>query len=308
LSREPCPRVAPSGRDSRLGPVFQLVHLPNLRVGSRVQLLMRRLPLALIALALLAPSTAAAKPHDLLPDLAQGGPTGVGIVVDDSTGAQQVRLVFDSTIGNVGEGPLILTGRRAPGSSTMTAHQVIRRSDGSSYVRRAVAGKMRYVKATDHQHWHLLGIDHYELWTGNASRRLRRDRKQGFCLGDRYQLYPGRRIPHQPRRPSYPGYCGRDQPGLTSIVEGITVGWGDNYPANIEGQYIDVTGVAPGRYLLVHRINASGLLESYPYNDVSCVAIALKAPAVAGGPPTVTVNPSRTPCSKTYSRWGVRVR
>jgi hypothetical protein len=265
---------------------------------------MRRLPLALAVLALLAPA-AAAKPRNLLPDLAQGGPTGVDVVVDESSGAPQVRLVFDSTIGNVGEGPLILTGRRAPGADTMAAHQVIRRSDGSSYVRRAVAGTLRYVTATDHQHWHLLGIDHYELWKGDASARLRRDRKQGFCLGDRYQLYPGRRIAHQPPRPAYPGHCGRDRPGLTRIAEGITVGWGDNYPANVEGQYIDITGIAPGRYLLVHRINARGLLESYPYNDVSCAAIELH-PAAAGAAPTVSVDPGGRACDATYRRWGVR--
>jgi hypothetical protein len=267
---------------------------------------MRRLPLALIALMLLAPATAAAKPHDLLPNLAQGGPTGVDVVLDTSTGAEQVRLVFDSTIGNVGDGPLILTGRRTPGATTMTAHQVIRRSDGSTRVVRKAAGVLKYVQAADHQHWHLMGIDRYELWTGNASRRLRRDRKQGFCLGDRYQLTPGRRMPHQPRKPAYPGYCGREQPDLLKMVEGITVGWGDNYPANIEGQFIDITGVAPGRYLLVHRIRAGGLLESDPFNDVSCAAIELKAPTGAGLPPTVAVSSSSKRCDSTSSRWGAR--
>jgi hypothetical protein len=269
---------------------------------------MRRLPLALAALLLSTSTaaTAAAKPRDLLPDLAQGSPTGVELVLDSSGGAEQVRLVFDSTIGNVGEGPLILSARRKPGETAMTAHQVIRRSDGSTRVRRAVAGVLKFVQASDHRHWHLMGIDRYELWTGNASRRLRRDRKQGFCLGDRYQLSANRPIPHQPRRPAYPGYCGKNRPGLLKMVEGITVGWGDNYPANIEGQYIDVTGLAPGRYLLVHRIRAGGLLEHYPYNNVSCAAIVLKAPAAAGLPPTVAVEASGRRCSSTYSRWGVR--
>lgn len=272
---------------------------------------MRRLLLALTALLLLAAvpgGAATAQPRDLLPDLAQGTPTGIGVVLDTSTGADRPRLVFDSTIGNVGEGPLILAAKRTPGSSTMTAHQVIRRSDGSTRVVRKVAGVLRFVQASDHQHWHLMGIDRYELWTGNATRRLRRDRKQGFCLGDRYQLSANRPIPHQPRRPAYPGYCGKNRPDLTRISEGITVGWGDNYPANIEGQYIDIAGIAPGRYLLVHRISAGGLLESYPYNDVSCAAIALKAPAAADAAPTVTVSRSRTPCASTYQRWGVKVR
>jgi hypothetical protein len=269
---------------------------------------MRRLPLALTALLLLASPAAAAasKPRDLLPDLAQGSPTGVDVVLDVSTGTPQTRLVFDSTIGNVGEGPLILTAKRKPGAATMTAHQVIRRSDGSKRVLRAVAGVIKYVQASDHQHWHLLGIDRYELWTGNASRRLRRDRKQGFCLGDRYQLSPDKRMPHQPRMPAFPGYCGKERPDLLKMVEGITVGWGDNYPANIEGQFIDIGGIAPGRYLLVHRIRSGGLLQSYPYNDVSCAAIQLKAPAAVGLPPTVAVSASEKPCDSTYDRWGFR--
>jgi hypothetical protein len=269
---------------------------------------MRRIPLALAAVALLAPATAAAKPRDLLPDLAQGLPTPIETVIDDSTGTQQTRLVFGSTIANVGEGPLILSARRAPGASTMAAHQVIRRSDGSSYVRRQVAGTLKFVVASDHRHWHLLGIDRYELWTGNASRRLRRDRKQGFCLGDRYELYPDRRIAHQPRRPGYPGACGKERPDLTHVVEGISVGWGDSYKANIEGQYIDITGIAPGRYLLVHRIRRGGLLETYPYNDVSCAAFELKAPVAAGEPPPVVVSANRKLCDTTYERWGMPIR
>ncbi|MGN6188162.1 MAG: lysyl oxidase family protein [Conexibacter sp.] len=269
---------------------------------------MRRIPLALTALALLIPATAAAKPRDLLPDLAQGRPTGIDVVLDTSTGTPQTRLVFDSTIGNVGEGPLILTAKRKPGSDFMEAHQVIRRSDGSTRVVSKVAGILKYVHEPDHEHWHLMGIDHYELWTANASRRLRRDRKQGFCLGDRYQLTPGRRMKNQPKKPAYPGYCGRNHPELTKMTEGITVGWGDNYPANIEGQYIDISGIAPGRYLLVHRIRAGGLLQSYPYNDVSCVAITLNAPAVVGGTPTVTAATSSKPCDRTYERWGMKIR
>lgn len=267
---------------------------------------MRRLPLALVALALLAPTAADARPRDLLPDLAQGIPTDVSIVVDTASAQPQTRLAFHSSVVNVGEGPLVLTGRRAASSPTMTAHQVVRRSDGSSYVRPQSAGVLRYVKASDHQHWHLLGFDRYELWNRDATRRLLRDRKQGFCLGDRFSMYSNRRIPHQPRTPAFTTYCGKNQPGLLHIAEGITVGWGDDYRANIEGQYIDVTSVAAGRYLLVHRVNAArGLRERNPYNNVTCVPIELKAPKAADAPPTVTVLANRTPCNETYRRWGV---
>ena len=91
-----------------------------------------------------------------------------------------------------------------------------------------------------------------------------------------------------------------------TIVEGITVGWGDNYPANIEGQYIDITGIAPGRYLLVHRIRAGGLLEMISVQrrlvrrDRAEGAGLRRAP-----PPTVVVARSGKQCDSTYSRWGI---
>jgi len=69
-----------------------------------------------------------------------------------------------------------------------------------------------------------------------------------------------------------------------------------------------IDGIAPGRYLLVHRIRKGGLIETYPYNDVSCAAITLNAPVAAGAPPTVTVSPSRHACAVTYQRWGMKIR
>ena len=284
------------------------VHHPaNLAGTWRVTVLqMHRLPLLLVAFALLVPASANAKPRNLLPDLAQGIPTGISIVVDTSRAQPHVRLAFHSSVVNVGEGPLVIVGRRAPGAATMTARQVVRRSDGSSVTRRPSAGVLRYVRASDHEHWHLLGFDRYELWNAKATRRLLRDRKQGFCLGDRFSLYSNRRIPHQPLRPSFTTYCGKEGPDLQRIVEGITVGWGDDYRANIEGQFIDLTGLPAGRYLLVHRVNSTGgLREINPYNNVACAPIELMAPANPGDPPTVTALASRKPCDSTYDRWGV---
>lgn len=272
---------------------------------------MRRLPLGhllltLGAAALLAPAGAAAKPRDLLPDLAQGAPTDIGIALDTLNDQPQVRLTFHSSVANVGEGPLVLRGKRKPGAATMIAHQVVRRSDGSSYARRPSAGLLKYVRATDHEHWHLLGFDRYELWTQNASRRIARDRKQGFCIGDRFSLLSNGRMKHQPKAPEFTSYCSKGQPGIRRIVEGISVGWGDDYRANIEGQYIDVTTVAPGRYLLVHRTNSThGLRELNPYNDVACTPIQLNAPAAPGQAPTVDTLEHTKLCSSTYDRWGV---
>ena len=55
-------------------------------------------------------------------------------------------------------------------------------------------GKVRYVVSPDHRHWHLLGFDHYALRRPGSRAPVVRDRKTGFCLGDRYAV-PGLRLP-----------------------------------------------------------------------------------------------------------------
>lgn len=92
------------------------------------------------------------------------------------------------------------------------------------------------------------------------------------------------------RDPVWVGGCGLREPGLSSVREGLSVGYGDVYVRQIEGQYIDITHVRPGRYVLVHRINADRRLgESHYGNDVSWAVIDLRAPRTPGGSARVRV-------------------
>jgi hypothetical protein len=50
-------------------------------------------------------------------------------------------------------------------------------------------------------------------------------------------------------------------------VQGISVGYGDDYPPQREGQYVDVTGLPPGRYVLVHRADPERLLHLQDRRD-----------------------------------------
>ncbi|MBN1528881.1 MAG: hypothetical protein JW895_07450, partial [Thermoleophilaceae bacterium] len=73
-----------------------------------------------------------------------------------------------------------------------------------------------------------------------------------------------------------PDYCGRNQPGVLSIQEGLGPGYVDLYQANLEGQNIEVTGIKKGIYYLVHRVNAdSSLCESNLSNNASATKIRL---------------------------------
>jgi hypothetical protein len=208
---------------------------------------------------------------DLLPDLVQERPSDITIT--------RVRgrwlLGFRSAVHNAGDGPLVVTARRANRATReMTAVQRVLRADGSS---REVSGVgfLRFVRSPDHSHWHFLPFERYELRRDGSGVRLVRDRKTGFCLGDRYRAEP--RPAGSVDAPVYVTRCGFGNPARLALTEGISVGWGDDYAAYLDGQHIDVTEVPAGRYTLVHIVNPSGrILERNAANDTAARRIELK--------------------------------
>jgi hypothetical protein len=243
--------------------------------------LLRALPAlaagACLALAALVISNSAASraatATERLPDLEQAIPTGLEITQHDR--APHWRLGFRSAVSNVGDGPLIISGRRPlPGVEKMVADQVIEQAGAPAEVV-AGAGRLRYVRARDHRHWHLLGFDRYEL-RRPGGRAVVRDRKSGFCLGDRYAV-SGRDLPARAPEKVYTSRCGLNHPQLMGIREGISVGFGDDYVANLEGQWLPLDGLRRGRYLLVHRANADGRLrERTRDNNAASVLFRLR--------------------------------
>jgi hypothetical protein len=208
----------------------------------------------------------------LLPDLDQE-PPGELVV---TRGGHGWRLGFGSAVRNVGAGPLLIDGhRQSDAERTMDAEQIIRRTAGPREVVKSV-GSLRYTRSPDHEHWHLLGFDHYELRRPGGDRPLVRDRKTGFCLGDRYAVTDPV-LPDRPQEAVYRSRCGLRRPGLMGVREGISVGYGDDYSANLEGQYLPLTGLRARRYLLIHRVNADHrLLESSYANNASSLLLRLR--------------------------------
>jgi hypothetical protein len=242
-----------------------------------VNALARVIP-ALAAIGLMVPAAIALggpapQGEPLLPDLDQEMPTQLILTKTRHVGW---RLGFQSAVSNVGAGPLIIDGRRlGPAQPTMDADQMIMRTDGSRSVVRRV-GNLRYVRNPDHQHWHLLGFDHYELRRPGRTGAVVRDRKTGFCLGDRYAVTTPK-LPAKAPAPVYTSRCGLEQPGLSAVREGISVGYGDNYTANLEGQYLPLDKLRPGRYLLVHEVNADHRLAETSYdNNASSALLRLR--------------------------------
>jgi glucose/arabinose dehydrogenase len=235
--------------------------------------------LALVAVALtqIARAPSALAGSERLPDLDQELPSDLVITATHATDGKRVYVLgFRSAVRNIGEGPLIFEADRSgPETGTMTADQVIERDGAPREVVPGV-GKVRYVVSPDHRHWHLLGFDHYELRRAGHRSAVVRDRKTGFCLGDRYAV-PGQRLPSAPPEPVYTSRCGLEEPELLAIQEGISVGYGDDYAANLEGQYLPLTGLPAGRYVLVHTVNANRGLRELDYsNDSASLLLELR--------------------------------
>lgn len=256
------------------------------------------LALGAVAATAVALAVVGGREGELLPDLDQAAPTELGSRTVRARNETRFLLGFDSAAGNVGDGPLLVVGSRpSRRQARMNVVQRIESTDGSI---RAVAvrAQLLYVRSADHSHWHMLDFMQYELRRADG-RLVAPDRKTGFCLGDRYeiQLELGRAAPD----PVFTGECGRGRPDLLRLEEGISVGYGDDYAAYLEGQNFDVTGLPAGRYLLVHRVNSRRALRESDYsNNAASMAFELAWPGGTRRPPSVRIL-GRCPDSATCS-------
>ncbi len=217
-----------------------------------------------------------ASARERLPDLDQEAPSQLEVRLSDSGGRRTYLLGFRSAVSNVGAGPLIIEGRldrtcssahacSEQGAPVMTADQLVD-VDGSPTKVISGVGQLRFVSSPDHDHWHLMGFDRYELRRVGSPVALVRDQKSGFCLGDRYQVR-ARRLAAAPRKPVYTGRCGLGHRHLAHVREGISVGYGDDYAAYLEYQDLPLEGLPDGRYLLVHRVNADRHIKELSYTN-----------------------------------------
>jgi Lysyl oxidase len=224
-------------------------------------------------------------PRLLSPDLVQRPPAVLVVTASDSGGARRFRLGFLSSFENVGRGPLVIAGsRESVREPAMRADQLVR-VEGGGWIRHRAVGSLRYVKAETHEHWHLLPFDVYELRPADSGRPLRAW-KTGFCLSDQFRA--GERVPQRPA--AFLHECGRRLPGLLSLREGLSSGWGDYYVPTLEGQFFDVTALPAGDYVLVNTLNPGRLLLESDYaNDSASVRLRLDWPGGRSAEPRVTV-------------------
>jgi hypothetical protein len=198
------------------------------------------------------PAPAAA--HVMLPDL------GMYQLLDfhvEQTPDHHRLLRYTTIIVNVGAGNFQAEGSRASGADPeMSVVQRIFDDGGGSRVRRTNA--RMYWAGDGHNHWHLRDLEASTLNPLGDDDRGGRDRasaKHGFCFFDniRFNLL----LPGAPLDAFYAD-CGMDPTALNQTM-GLSVGWGDAYFWDIAYQWVDITGLRPGRY----RLNATADAQNW---------------------------------------------
>jgi hypothetical protein len=223
-----------------------------------------RLKAALVVLLVAGCGGSAGDAPELLPDLVQSPPRALEVYRAGDTW----RLAFLSAVENDGRGPMLLVGTR-PNQSTpaMTVEQLVRHPDGSASTY-SVHGEIRFVRSETHRHWHFLDFERYDILTADG-KTVGRDQKTGFCLGDRYNASRSIQLSGEPEQPVWTQECGRGQPERLIVREGISPGYGDDYVPRLEGQWIDITGLPAGSYVLRHRVNVERVLRESDYGNNS---------------------------------------
>jgi len=199
---------------------------------------------------------------ELRPNLVPFPASELSIVTDVATGGP--KLVFAATSWNNGTGPLELRGGEVVTSSgRQNVYQRVYYSDGGSYDR--LVGAFEY--HPEHQHFHLEGYALYTLTPVSApGASQRQSAKTSFCIMDTTKV--NTLLPGAPQQAVYVT--------CNSVIQGMSVGWGDRYGPALAGQSIDLTGNPSGDYDLTIEVDPQQrLIESNNVDNTSCIRLRI---------------------------------
>ena len=150
-------------------------------------------------------------------------------------------LRFDTVIMNRGGGDLVVGDRSDPNNKY---HEW-------------------FVYHACHGHYHIRDSSAYELYQPDGVTLAARGTKQGFCFEDSIKYEDG----------------GKSH-GYDCHFQGITAGWGDLYYKQLVGQWIDITGVPEGDYIVRVTINKAPIFDEGEnrYPNVTEVRVRIPDP------------------------------
>jgi hypothetical protein len=221
------------------------------------------------------PAGASAAPRDLLPDLRMAPPNEWRLSFE---GGRRL-LRFSAVIVNVGDGPIIVHGRRACASvtacPTMDLVQRIKRSDGST--RRVQSDAIGRWGGDGHAHFHVQKFERYDMIPLDPAAGIDQVRgsKVGFCFLDTDPW--NRSLPGAPQGRVFEISGCRSRRDAMTMRVGISVGWADRYGWYLPRQYVDTTGLEYGSYLICNTADANeDWLEVSETNNQSWAKIDLR--------------------------------
>ena len=163
-------------------------------------------------------------------------------LIEGSVGGTGYRrlLRFDTVIINGGGGDLVVGSPTDPNNPY---HSI-------------------FVFSPCHNHYHIAGFSDYKLLKQDGSIAAV-GHKQAFCLEDLLKYTNDNK-----------------SNGYTCAFQGITSGWADWYFKQLSGQWIDITGVPEGDYIVHNEINAAHTFAegANRYPDVLEVTIHVPDP------------------------------
>jgi hypothetical protein len=221
-----------------------------------------------------APAANASSP--VYPDLQMARLSGFTIGSDPSLPNHRL-LRFNAIIVNTGarRGTFEVVGRRTDTSqTTMTVSQVVHNTDGTTTTMPVPGASMIYDDGDGHHHWHLRNLEKYTLKTPSGA--VLSSPKIGYCFFDNYKFDLS--LPGAPQSPVFTG-CGTTS-SLT-VHTGLSVGWGDEYPAHIFDQWIDITGQRNGQYHLQATADPNGYFaETTRSNNTTWVDLSIQGTTI----------------------------
>jgi hypothetical protein len=222
------------------------------------------------------------------PDLQTLPPFDLRLIRNPEAGRMWIR--FSNSILNSGQGVLELEGKRDGQTEDILVAQNIYYGE-DQFVRNSL-GAFEFDKS--HNHWHFEGFSLYEIWSVDAEGEMLEvvasSGKVSYCVRD---SDPARRAAaSQPTdgesdasrldsksSPDMPRYlsCGW-------TLQGLSPGWIDTYKHNTPGQYVDISGLPDGDYLLVSTVDPDNLLlETNETNNAASLYFSLDEDQVVMG-------------------------
>jgi hypothetical protein len=117
-----------------------------------------------------------------------------------------------------------------------------------------------FVFAPCHGHYHIRDFSVYELLDTSGTTVVA-GHKQGFCFEDSFK------------------YDGDKSNGYSCAYQGITSGWGDWYYKQLTGQWIDITGVPEGDYIVRVTVNLIGIFDEGENRYPNVVQTSIHVPS-----------------------------